>query len=191
MCCTRLAENTGRKNLPSVHHRKTLLGCVFATTACIDCRKNLLNSNISSTCSHNIVNFDSLTAEISWRVWGTPANFNGFRVLASLLQWRHSTEVNQTLHDVWPYQRLVHWCSCSSYLPDSERSITSLIKHPAVKTAFVYYNTTLPLSAPDERLFIFEGQIGTPRRNRLSDVCLNDCCYRRQTLKHTSTLPWQ
>ena len=131
--------------------------------------KNLLKLVISSTCSHNMVNFDSLTAEISWRVWRSPANFNGFRVLASLLQRRHSTEVNQTLHDVWLYQRLVHWCSCSSYLPDSERSIMSLIKHPAVKTAFVYYNTILPLSALDERLFILEGQIGTPRRNRLSD----------------------
>jgi len=31
------------------------------------------------------VNFGLLTAEIRWRVWGTPANFNGFRVLAALL----------------------------------------------------------------------------------------------------------
>jgi len=29
-----------------------------------------------------MVNFGLLTAEIRWRVWGTPANFNGFRVLA-------------------------------------------------------------------------------------------------------------
>ena len=43
-----------------------------------------------------------LTAEISWKVWGTPANFNGFRVFALLLQRRRSTEVNQTLRDVWP-----------------------------------------------------------------------------------------
>jgi len=32
-----------------------------------------------------MVNFGLLTAEICWRVWGTPANFNGFRVLAALL----------------------------------------------------------------------------------------------------------
>jgi len=43
-----------------------------------------------------MVNFSPLTAEICWRVWGTPANFNGFRVLASLLQQCRSTEVNQT-----------------------------------------------------------------------------------------------
>ena len=47
--------------------------------------KNLLNSNTSSTGSDNMVNFGLLTAEIRWRVWGTPANFNGFRVLAALL----------------------------------------------------------------------------------------------------------
>jgi len=43
-----------------------------------------------------------LTAtEIGPVVWGTPANFNGFRVLASLLQRRRSKEANQALHNVW------------------------------------------------------------------------------------------
>jgi len=55
-----------------------------------------------------MVNFGPLTAEICWQVWGTPANFNGFRVLASLLQWRRSTEVNQTLHYVWLSPGLLH-----------------------------------------------------------------------------------
>jgi len=32
-----------------------------------------------------MVNFGILSADICWRVWGTPANFNGFRVLAALL----------------------------------------------------------------------------------------------------------
>jgi len=40
---------------------------------------------------------------------GTPANFNGFRSLASLLQWYCSTEANETLHDVWPSPGLVHY----------------------------------------------------------------------------------
>jgi len=30
-CCTRLAENTGCKKSPSVDHRTTLSGCIFAT----------------------------------------------------------------------------------------------------------------------------------------------------------------
>jgi len=42
-------------------------------------------SHVSPKCSHNMVNFGPLAAEIFWRVWGTPANFNGFRVLAALL----------------------------------------------------------------------------------------------------------
>jgi len=68
----------------------------------------MLNSNISFTCPHNVVNFSPLTAEIGWRVWGIPANFNGFRVLASLLHRRCSTEVNQTLH-VLPSPGLVRY----------------------------------------------------------------------------------
>jgi len=83
MCCTRFAENTGRKNSPSAHHRTTLSGYMFATKACVDNRKNLLNSNTSSTCPHNMVNFVPLTAEIgstgfaswlSFAIWSTAFN---------------------------------------------------------------------------------------------------------------------
>jgi len=56
-----------------------------------------------------MVNFSPLAAEIGSVVWGTPVNFNGFRVLASLLQRRRSTEPIQTLHDVWPSPGLVHY----------------------------------------------------------------------------------
>jgi len=97
------------KNSPSGHHRTTLSGYIFATAAHIDNRKNLLNSNISPTCPHIMVNFTLLMAEICWWVCGTPADFNGFCVLASLLKWRRSTEANQTLHDVWPSPGLVHY----------------------------------------------------------------------------------
>jgi len=59
--------------------------------------KKLLNSSTSSTCSHNMVNFGPLTAEICWRVWGNPANFKGFRVLAALLHGTLVVGVGQTL----------------------------------------------------------------------------------------------
>ena len=59
--------------------------------------KNLLNSNTSSTCRRNMANFGLLTAEICWRVWGTPANFNGFRVLAALLHGTLLVGVSHTL----------------------------------------------------------------------------------------------
>jgi len=73
------------KNCPSGYHRRTLSGYIFAIKACIDNRKSLLNTDTSPTCPHNMVNFSPLAAEICWRAWGTPVNFNGFRVLAALL----------------------------------------------------------------------------------------------------------
>ena len=95
-------------------------GCIFPTKACVNNRKqNLLNSNISSTCPHNMVNFGPLTAEIGSGVCGIPANFNGFRVLPSLLQRRRSPQANQILYGVWSFPALVHyryiyifWGSC-------------------------------------------------------------------------------
>ena len=59
--------------------------------------KNLLNIDTSSTYPRNMVNFGLLTPEIRWRVWGTPSNFNGFRVLAALLHVSLVVGVNQTL----------------------------------------------------------------------------------------------
>jgi len=45
-----------------------------------------------------MVNFGPLAAEIGPVVWGTPANFNGFRVLAALL---HSTPVLGVSQTLW------------------------------------------------------------------------------------------
>ena len=86
-CSMRLAGNAGRK------YRQKFAICApsynfvgLRKRHCIDHLKKILKQQyISSTCLHNIVNFGLLTAEICWRVWGTPANFNGFRVLAALL----------------------------------------------------------------------------------------------------------
>jgi len=94
---------------PPAHNRTNLSGDIFASKARIDNGKNSLSSNTSSRCAHNMANFGSLTAEICWRVWGTPANFNGFRVLVSLLPRRRSLQANQTLQDVWPSPGLEHY----------------------------------------------------------------------------------
>ena len=76
------------KKSPSGHHHTTLSGHIFATKARIDNRKkDLLSRNISSTHSHNIGPV----------VWGTPANFNGVRVLAALLHATPVLGVSQTL----------------------------------------------------------------------------------------------
>jgi len=47
-----------------------------------------------------MVNIGPLAAKVRSGVWGTPSNFSGFRVLASLLQQRRLPEVHQTLPDV-------------------------------------------------------------------------------------------
>jgi len=46
---------------------------------------------------HDIVNFGLLAAEICWWVWGTPVNFNRFRVLAALLHCTVVVGISQTL----------------------------------------------------------------------------------------------
>ena len=43
-----------------------------------------------------MVNFGLLAVEIGLPVWGTPANFNGFRVLAALLHGTPVVGVSQT-----------------------------------------------------------------------------------------------
>jgi len=99
------------KNLPSGHHRTSFSGSVYATRARINnLKKNLLNSNVSPTCPHSMVNFGPLAAEICWRVWGIPANFNGFHVLALLL---HSTLV------VGVSQTLRRWTEGATYIRQS------------------------------------------------------------------------
>jgi len=88
---------TWRKNSPSAHHRTTLLGYIFETKVRIDNRKNVLNSNTSPTCPYNMVNFSPLAAEIGSLLWGIPANFNRFRVLAALLHCALVLGISQTL----------------------------------------------------------------------------------------------
>ena len=108
-----LAGNTRRKNDAKNCHLRTVTQLRRAVSSqrrhVLTIGKKSLTSSISSTCPHNGVNVGPLTAEICWRVWGTPANFKGFRVLPLLLQRRRSTEVNQTLQDVWPSLGLVHY----------------------------------------------------------------------------------
>jgi len=44
-----------------------------------------------------MMNFGPLTAEIGPVLWGTPANFNGFRVLEALVHGTLVVGVSQTL----------------------------------------------------------------------------------------------
>jgi len=126
MCCTRLAETQDAKILQNRQLRTIAQRCWAISSQLRQIstiRKKLLKINISSTCPDNMAHFGPLTAEIGSEVWGTPANFNGFRVLPSLLQRRRSPEANQILHDVWrPSHGLVHYIiySFGGYCPLTE-----------------------------------------------------------------------
>jgi len=100
MCRTRLAENTGRKKIAILAPSHNFVGLYLRSRGMYrQLEKNLLDSDTSSICPcpHNTVNFGLLTAEIYWRIWGTPATFNGFRVLATLLHGTLVVGVSQTL----------------------------------------------------------------------------------------------
>jgi len=75
------------KKSPKIRHLNTIAQLCRAISTI---GKKLLNSNTSPTCPYNMVNFDPLAAEIVSLVFGTPANVNGFRVLAALL---HGTQL--------------------------------------------------------------------------------------------------
>jgi len=56
------------------------------------------------------------------------------------------------------------------FLNYKDRELSMLHRHPEVKILFLRYNTTLPSSAPVERLFSAGALVLTKRQNRLSDT---------------------
>jgi len=101
---------------------------------------------------HNMVNVRPLTAEIGSLVWSTPANFNRFRVLASLLHRRRSMEVNSTTlctmfgrllgwYTIYIFGRScrnvasckIHFLSKSCVLPYWHLYFTALKQRPSAK----------------------------------------------------------
>jgi len=111
MCCTWLAKNTGCKNDAKNRHLGTIPQLCRAISSQLRCAstigKNLLSSSISSTGPYHMVKFGVLAAEIVSFVWGTPANFNGFRVLAALLHGTPVLGISQTLR---------HWTEGATYI---------------------------------------------------------------------------
>jgi len=99
MCCTRLAGNTGCKNYAKNRHLctcTTLSGYIFETKACIDSCKKLVKQQYLLQTSPQYGELQPTNGSDRLASLGTQANFNGFCVLASLLQQRHSLEANHT-----------------------------------------------------------------------------------------------
>ena len=101
MCGMRIAENAGPQKVTKNHHLGTIAQLCRAISPqprhVSTIGKKLLSSNISSTCPRYMVNFGPLAAKIVSLVWGTPANFNRFRVWAALLHGTPVVGVSQTL----------------------------------------------------------------------------------------------
>jgi len=75
---------------------------------------------MSSRCPHYMVNFGPLAVEIGLPVWGTPANFNGFCILAALLHGSQVVGVSQTLRRwtedaTYVWQGDQNWPSCWAF----------------------------------------------------------------------------
>jgi len=86
------------KKSPSGHYRTTLSGYIFATKARIDSRETAC---WAAVCPPNVPTMwcGELRPTNSWDrwgVWGTPVNFNVFRVLAALLHGSQVLSVSQT-----------------------------------------------------------------------------------------------
>jgi len=109
-CCTQLAENAGPKK---DRHLGTIAQLCRAVSSQLrhvsTVKKNLLSTNISPTCPYNILNFGLLAL-----VWGTPANFNGFHVLASLLHGTLVLGVSKTLQ---------YWTEGATYIWQGGRHV--------------------------------------------------------------------
>jgi len=81
-----IQDAKSRQKSPTGHHRTTLLGYTFATKAHIDNQKKLVKQRYVLHMSPQYGELrPTITAEIYPVVRGTPANFNGFRVMAALL----------------------------------------------------------------------------------------------------------
>ena len=94
--CCKCRTLKSRQKSPSGHHPTILSGYIFATKAYIDNRKKLVKQQYLPYMASKYGELSPLAAEILSLVWGTPGNFNGFRVLAALLHGTLVVGVSQT-----------------------------------------------------------------------------------------------
>ncbi|KAE9524086.1 hypothetical protein AGLY_015451, partial [Aphis glycines] len=70
-----------------------------------------------------------------------------------------------------------------SFLSSNKKDLDILNKYPVIKEVFLKYNTTIPFSAPVERLFSKAIQVLTLRRNRLDDITKAQCTLCEKSLE--------
>jgi len=102
--------------LPKIRHLRTIAQFCRAVSSQLrhisTIGKTLLNSNISSRRPHNMANVGTLMAEICLPVWGTPANFNRFRVCfvtAAMSLTGGQANFARSLVISWAGTLYIHW----------------------------------------------------------------------------------
>ena len=110
-CCTRLAENTGRKKVAKNRHLSTIAQLCRAISSQLrhvsTIRKNLLSSNISSTCPHNMVNLRPTSGWDRLTSLGYPCKFQLVLRLGSVTARHLVVGVSETLR---------RWTEGASYI---------------------------------------------------------------------------
>jgi len=96
-----LAGNTGRPKSPKMRHLGTIAELCQAISSQLRHVSTIAKNVKPQYLPHMFLQYGELgppiAPEICWRIWGTPANFNGFRVLAALLHGTLVVGVSQTL----------------------------------------------------------------------------------------------
>jgi len=128
MCCMRLAWNTGRKN----RHMGTI--AQFCRTESSQLRRvSTMGKNFKQQyLLHLSPQYGELRPTSGWDRFGslgTPANFNGFRILAS----------NRALHDVWPSPGLLHYIYMYIFGGSPWRNFAACKLHFASKSCVLLY----------------------------------------------------
>lgn len=136
--------------LSSISHPKFKLNCIPVRFMSV-CKKIFL-----SECNLSINNFDSNSEGME------TVNNDDDDDFYNILNENNCEPSTSASTNIANVQAL-------SYLDAKEKELNILNSYPIVKNIFLKYNTTLPSSAPVERLFSCGSQILTPRRNRLSD----------------------
>jgi len=102
MCCTRLTANAGPKKVAKNRHLGTIAQLCRAISSqrrqvSTIGKQKLVKQQYLLDVTSQYGELRPLAAEIVSLVWGTPGNFNGFRVLAALLHGTLVVDVSQTL----------------------------------------------------------------------------------------------
>jgi len=116
MCCARLAGNTGPKKSPKSRHLGTIAQLCRAMSsqlrhASTIGKENLLSSDMSSTCPHNMANFGLLTAEICGE-FGAPLKIQPVSRLGSVTARHLHRESKKGCHPNHGYNFVNSWSIC-------------------------------------------------------------------------------